>query len=439
MVALAHRLHADKPAPSWTFTPGDLREEGRMHLPMSGVRVLEAAQYTFVPSAAAVLADWGAEVIKVEHADHGDAQRGLVSVMGLDPTIGPSSFFPIMEGPNRGKRSIGLALDHPLARPVLEQLVRRSDVFLTNYLPRVQSKLGIDLKAIRSFNPDIIYVRGSGFGARGPERNKGGYDSTAFWARAGTGHSLTEPGADRMPHMPTGAYGDNIGGMVIAGGIAAALYARAATGEPSVVDVSLLAVGAWAMQFAVNLAMLVGGPLPEAARPGRRATHNPLSGTYRTDDDRWLMLTMLQPGKYWPEFCAAVGRPELADDPRFADAESIMANAAEAAQIVTQILAAHDLAHWRAAFADMQGQWAAVQDPWELSQDASLRANGYVATVTDADGEPRELVANPVQFDESPARLRRAPQFAEHTDSIILELGVSEQELIELKIAGAVT
>jgi crotonobetainyl-CoA:carnitine CoA-transferase CaiB-like acyl-CoA transferase len=410
-----------------------------MQLPMKGVRVLEVAQYTFVPSASAVLADWGAEVIKVEHAEYGDAQRGIVSVMGLDGGVTGSSFYPLMEGPNRGKRSIGMALDRPEARPVLEKLVRRSDVFITNYLPRAQAKLGIDLDSIRAVNPDIIFVRGSGFGQRGTERDKGGYDSTAFWARGGTGDGLTEPGADRMPHMPAGAYGDNIGGMTIAGGVAAALYGRATTGETSVVDVSLLAVGAWAMQFAVNLALLIGGPPPASAQPRHGAARNPLSGTYKTNDDRWLMLTMLQPGKYWPEFCHAVGRPELASDPRFADAESIMANAGEAAAIVAEVIAGHDFDHWRSALSEVRGQWAAVQDPWEVSQDPSLRTNGYIAAVTDADGKERELVANPVQFDESAAQLRRAPQFAEHTDEIGRELGLSDEQLIELKIAGAIT
>jgi crotonobetainyl-CoA:carnitine CoA-transferase CaiB-like acyl-CoA transferase len=406
---------------------------------MRGVRILEVAQYTFVPSAAAVLADWGAEVIKVEHAEYGDAQRGMVNVLGQNVGVPGSSFFPLMEGPNRGKRSIGIALDRPEARPVLAKLVERSDVFLTNYLPRAQAKLGIDCDSIRAINPDVIYVRGSGFGQRGPERDKGGYDSTAFWARGGTGDGLTEPGADRMPHMPTGAYGDNIGGMTIAGGVAAALYARATTGQTSVVDVSLLAVGAWAMQFAVNLAMVVNGPPPAAAQPRNGAARNPLSGTYQTRDDHWLMLTMLQPAKYWPEFCVAIGRPDLASDSRFLDAESIMANAAEAADIVAEVIAANDFGHWSSVLDQVQGQWAAVQDPWTVSQDASLRVNGYIGNLTDAEGRQRELVANPVQFDETPARLSRAPQFAEHTDDVVRELGFSDEDLIELKVAGAIT
>jgi crotonobetainyl-CoA:carnitine CoA-transferase CaiB-like acyl-CoA transferase len=406
---------------------------------MSGVRVLEVAQYTFVPAAGAVLADWGAQVVKVEHAERGDAQRGIVKLLGHDVYSRGSSFFPVMEGPNRGKRSIGLALDNPASRPVLAELIRRSDVFLTNYLPTARAKLGIDLDDVRAINPDIVYVRGSGFGQRGPEADKGGYDSTAFWARGGSAAGSTVPGADRLTRMPSGAYGDCTGGMTIAGGIAAALFKRAMTGETSVVDVSLLGVGAWSTQFTVNLALMNGGPLPENARPRHGSAANPLSGSYRTADDRWLELTMLQPGRYWPEFCDAVGRPDLATDARFADTAALMANAAAAAELVADILAARPLAEWIEVLGNVSGQWAVVQNSWEVAQDEALRANGGIATVTDAGGVPRELVANPVQFDQTPPTLTRAPQFAEHTDEVLRELGLAEEELIALKIAGAAT
>jgi crotonobetainyl-CoA:carnitine CoA-transferase CaiB-like acyl-CoA transferase len=406
---------------------------------MSGVRVLEVAQYTFVPAAGAILADWGAQVVKVEHAERGDAQRGIVKLLGHDVYSRGSSFFPVMEGPNRGKRSIGLALDNPASRPVLAELIRRSDVFLTNYLPTARAKLGIDLDDVRAINPDIVYVRGSGFGQRGPEADKGGYDSTAFWARGGSAAGSTAPGADRLTRMPSGAYGDCTGGMTIAGGIAAALFKRAMTGETSVVDVSLLGVGAWSTQFTVNLALMNGGPLPQNARPRHGSAANPLSGSYRTADDRWLELTMLQPGRYWPEFCDAVGRPDLATDARFADTAALMANAAAAAELVAGILAARPLAEWIEVLGNVSGQWAVVQNSWEVAQDEALRANGGIATVTDAEGVPRELVANPVQFDQTPPTLTRAPQFAEHTDELLRELGLAEEELIALKIAGAAT
>jgi crotonobetainyl-CoA:carnitine CoA-transferase CaiB-like acyl-CoA transferase len=412
-------------------------EAVEMHRPMEGVRVLEVAQFTFVPAAGAVLADWGADVIKVEHAERGDAQRGLVRLLGLDVASKGSSFFPIMEGPNRGKRSVGLALEKPAARKVLEQLVRQSDVFLTNFLPGPRSRLRIDVEDIRAINPDIIYVRGSGFGSRGPEADKGGYDSTAFWARGGSAHAVTPPDSETMVRMPTGAYGDSMGGMTIAGGIAAALYSRKMTGEPSVVDVSLLGVGAWATQFSVNLALMAGGPLPLAEQPKHGSATNPLVGAYRTADGRWLELTMLQPGPYWPEFCTVVGREDLITDERFDSVENIMANAGEAADIVADILEQRTYDEWVERFEGMRGQWAAVQNSWEVGQDPSLRANGYIAAITDADGQPRELVTNPVQFDETPATLHRAPQFAEHTDEVLRELGWSEEDLLALKIDGA--
>ena len=154
-----------------------------MRKPLNGVRVLEVAQFTFVPSAGAVLADWGADVVKIEHPVTGDAQRGLVKVLGAAATVPGSSFAPIMEAPNRGKRSVGLALDNSEARPLLDELIRRSDVFLTNYLPSSRTKLSIDVDDVRRVNPDIIYVVGNGFGSDGPDRDAGAYDATAFWAR----------------------------------------------------------------------------------------------------------------------------------------------------------------------------------------------------------------------------------------------------------------
>ena len=242
-----------------------------------------------------------------------------------------------------------------------------------------------------------------------------------------------------MIQMPSGAYGDSMGGMTIAGGVAAALYARKTTGETSVVDVSLLGVGAWATQFSVNLAMVAGGPLPVVKAPKHGAPTNPLTGAYKTSDDRWVMLTMLQPAKFWPDFCAVVGRPELGADPRFTGSEKIMANAGEAAGLVAEIFATRTYDEWITVLAEVKGPWATVQNAWDVANDESLNAVGMIADIVDFDGNPQRLVANPVQFDETPVTLTRAPQFAEHTDDIIRELGHDDDELIQYKIAGAVT
>ncbi|MET0628717.1 MAG: CoA transferase [Acidimicrobiia bacterium] len=405
---------------------------------MRGVRILEVAQFTFTPSAGAVLADWGADVIKVEHAVTGDAQRGLKLGTG---GVAAGSFQPLMEHPNRGKRSIGLALEIPEARAVLYDLARRADVFLVNFLPDARRRLEIDVDHIRAANPEIIYVRGSAFGNHGDEREKGGYDSSAFWSRAGSAAGCTPSDSPRVIGMPAGAYGDSMGGMTIAGGIAAALFARAQTGETSEIDVSLLSVGAWTMGLSVNNALLMGEAPPVAPLNMSTAMFNPLVANYRTSDGRWINLTMLQAGRYWADFCGHIGRPDMIDDERFATVEALMTpeNTAAAADILTEVFAAQPYDHWVNTLASMEGQWAPVQNPLEVGNDPQLRANGYIRPVIDAEGNERELVANPVQFDNTPPEIRRAPQFAEHTDDILAELGLDDEQIIDLKVAGAVT
>ena len=405
--------------------------------PMEGVRVLEVAQYTFVPAAGAVLAEWGADVIKVEHAERGDAQRGIVKVFSQNVGDG-SSFSPMMDGPNRGKRSIGLALEKPESAQVLRELVKASDVFLTNFLPRARRKLGIEVDDIRAINPDIVYAAGVGFGHTGPEADKGGYDATTYWARGGSADSATPRDAEFVTQQPVGAYGDNIGGMTIAGGIAAALFARDRTGVAPTVDISLLGVGAWAAQMNVNLALMNGGPLPKRT-PKEMGSSNPLTGLYRTADDRWLSLSMLQPGQYWGEFCRRLGRPELVDDERFDSAEKLMSRAAEASGLVAEAIAGRTKDEWVAAFEGMEGQWAVVQNTYEVGNDPALRAIGQIADVVDAEGVTRQLVATPVQFDREAPKLERGPLFAEHTDEILREIGLTDEELLQLKVAGAVT
>ena len=409
-----------------------------MRRPLDGVRVLEVAQFTFVPSAGAVLADWGAQVVKIEHPVTGDAQRGLVKVLGAAASKPGASFAPIMEAPNRGKRSVGLALDNAEARPVFDELVRRSDVFLTNYLPSARAKLSIDVADVRNVNPDVIYVAGSGFGMNGPDRDAGAYDATAFWARGGSADGLNPPDAERSAFMPAGAYGDNIGGMTIAGGVAAALYGRHVTGEPSVLDVSLLAVGAWTTQFSINMAMLMGGPLPKVERR-TQAPGNPLTGAYRTADGRFVQLSMLQPTRYWPEFCRLMGLDQYAEDPRFGSLESMAAHADLAYGLVQDAIATLSFAECKEILSKGTGQWAPVQNAWEMANDQDLIANGRITNILDAEGNPQRLVANPVRFDDDQAALGRAPQFAEHTDDVLRDLGLDDERLIELKIAGAIT
>jgi crotonobetainyl-CoA:carnitine CoA-transferase CaiB-like acyl-CoA transferase len=409
-----------------------------MQKPMTGVRVLEVAQFTFVPSAGAVLADWGADVIKIENPVTGDAQRGLVTVAGRSATTSGVSFSPTVEAPNRGKRSVGLSLALKQTRPAFEELVRRSDVFLTNLLPQARAKLRIDLDEIRRINPAIVYVAGSGFGSEGPDRETGAHDTTAFWARAGNADGVTAADSEVPTGMPAGAFGDNIGGITIAGAVAAALYGRQATGQTSVIDVSLLAVGAWANQSSVNLAMLYGCPLPKIDHR-TQAPGNPLTGAYRCSDGRFIQLSMVQPTRYWVPVCRLFGLDFAATDERFGTLESLAAHTDEATALLIDAIGSRTFDECTRLLNMLHGQWAPVQDAWDVANDESLVANGRIADVLDAQGTRQRLVANPVKFDEAAAHLKRAPMFAEHTDEVLRELGIDDHDLIELKIEGAIT
>jgi crotonobetainyl-CoA:carnitine CoA-transferase CaiB-like acyl-CoA transferase len=400
---------------------------------LQGVRVLEVAEHTFVPAASALLADWGAEVIKIEHVERGDAMRGLAST-GL--ALIPNDVHVLLEHSNRGKQSLGLDLTSAEGLDILYKLAGTSDVFLTNKLPSVRSKLKIGVDEIRGHNPRIIYVRGTGQGERGPDADKGSYDALAFWARSGVAAGATRPEYDLVPVPPAPGFGDSIGAMTIAGGILGALFHRERTGESTIVDVSLLGVGMWAMGQAIALSLALH--IPWAPPPNDRLSSNPLSRNYQTEDGRSLAFTCLQAGKYWPPLCEAVGRPELATDPRFADHASLLENSAAAVEILTGVFASATLEAWRGALASFSGQWAVVQDTLEAVVDPQTVANGYVQECHTASGTPFRLVAAPVQFDEEPAVPGRAPGFNEHGDSILAGLGLDEDAIIDLKVRGVV-
>jgi crotonobetainyl-CoA:carnitine CoA-transferase CaiB-like acyl-CoA transferase len=399
--------------------------------PLEGIRVLEVAMYGFVPSAGAVLAEWGADVLKVEHAVTGDPQRGLRQTGMLRVEGDPN---PNIEHANRGKRSIGLDMSVPEGKEVLDELARRSDVFLTSFLPDARRKFGIDVDDIRAVNPKIIYARGSALGPRGEEAIKGGYDMTAFWCRAGTAATITPAGMPGMIAPPGPAYGDTISGTNLAGGIAAALLKRERSGEPSVVDVSLLGSGLWSMGHTVALTKHLGQRLV-APPPGvHGAPNNPLVGLYTTSDGRYISFVMMQPTKFWADVCRHVELPELADDPRFGTVEKIAANTAEAVEILTKVIATRTLAEWSERFATLAGPWAPVQDTLQAADDPQIRANEYLVRAGELD-----LVANPVQFDVTAPHTGPAPGFAEQTDEILMEIGLDWDRIIELKTAGAVT
>jgi crotonobetainyl-CoA:carnitine CoA-transferase CaiB-like acyl-CoA transferase len=398
---------------------------------LDGVRVVELAAWTFVPAAGAVLADWGADVIKVEHPQGGDPQRGLIS-SGLVPGGGGVNY--LIEQPNRGKRSIGIDVANPDGRELLYRLIEGADVFLTNLLPDSCRRLGVDVEAVRARNPKIIYARGHGQGVRGEAANTGGFDGAIYWGQAGVANAYIIR-AGEYPPLQRPAFGDIMGGQTIAGGIAAALFRRERSGEPSVVDVSLLHLGLWNLAPDIVAAGLTGAEVP---RFDRAEMPNPVANLYKTSDGRFLLLMYLQSDRHWPDFCEAADRPDLLDDPRFKDARARFENRRECIAVLDEIFASQPLSHWRERLSKYEGVWGPVQTELEVHDDPQVIANGYIPEVVDGNGNRFGLVSNPVQFDEQSADLSPAPDHGQHTEEVLLELGLDWDRIIALKESSAI-
>ncbi len=408
--------------------------------PLDGVRVLEVASHVFAPMAGAVLAEWGAEVIKVEHPETGDPYRGLVTAGLHKVHAGADVQF---HAANRGKRSVGVDLKHPEGRAILSRLVGAADVFVTNLRAPVLERLRLGVADLRTDNASIIYVRASAFGPAGPDAGRGGYDAGAYWARSGMQHILASP-AGGWPYAPPAAFGDVVGGITIAGAVSTALYRRATTGAPSVIDASLLASGMWQIQMEVTNAC-IDPPETVPAVPGatdavadRYQAANPLMLAYRTSDGRFIVLQLLASDRHWPELCRALGEPEMATDSRFADMVARKKNARACVAWLDEVFARRDFAEWRRILADFEGEWVPSLRPEELLEDPQVVANRYLTDVDLGNGHFLPLVAVPVQFDGHPPQSRRAPEPGEHTEAVLQELGFSWEQIGDLKDRRAI-
>ena len=395
---------------------------------LDGIRVVEVAEWTFVPAAGAVLADWGADVVKIEHPERGDPQRGLINALASAGSVNP-----MFEVGNRGKRSVGIDLTTDAGRATLYRLVEGADVFLTSVMSDARRKLGIEPDDIMRRNPRIIYGRGTGQGLRGPDADKGGYDWPSAWCRAGIAHRMTPPGGE-PPFMP-GSIGDLTGGVTLAGAVAAALVRRERTGRGAIVDNSLYSVGAWIMcQSIVAAPFGVTQPYVTTKNP-----MNPIVNLYRTKDDRWVCLCLLQADRWWADFCRHIDREDLIEDPRFSEQATRNENRDECIAELEGTFARRTLAEWRKALDTMEGVWAPLLSAAEVTEDEQALVNGIVTPVTIDDTTSYLGAASPGQFDEEPiGALRASPEHGQHTEEVLLELGLGWDEISSLKEVGAI-
>jgi crotonobetainyl-CoA:carnitine CoA-transferase CaiB-like acyl-CoA transferase len=399
-----------------------------MTLPLSGIKVIEVGEYVMVPSATVILADWGADVIKIEHPGRGDRVRAILRTQCGDDEV----FDFYFEQNNRSKRSVALDLGKEEARAVLRRMVVDADVFATSMLEPTRQKWGIAFDDLRVLNPRLVYARSSGQGVRGPDAFAPGYDATTYWARSSMGYMANDPDSPQRG-MPIGGIGDTVGGLALASGIAAALVGRNASGQGSLVDTSLLGVSAWQMYAAYEFVDVLG---VDPRMPTQPAPVSPVGGIYQVAEGRSIALAVsLNESKKWPDFCHVLGHPEWVE--QYPDFESRREHSKELVARIREVFLTRTLSEWCEALMAADCACAPYATPAEVISDPQMTANGYlIRHATDPD---RFLVSSPAQHDEQPVVARSAaPEVGAHTEEVLLELGYRWDDLDALKSCGAI-
>ena len=397
-----------------------------MTLPLSGIKVLDFSEHGFVPSAAAALGDFGADVVKIERPQ-GDAMRQIIRA-GMVATVDDYDF--LFQLVNRNKRGIALDVEGPAGREVFERLVKWADVYVTNQLPRVRRKLHTEAEDLFALNPRLVVAKGHGQGQRGPDAETGGFDSVSYFARGGLAHVLTEETAQR-PTQQRPAMGDLPSGMFLAGGICAALVHVLRTGTGIEVDTSLLGAAAWTLAPDLGYSSMSGEQLPTSPESGRSA----LTLQYRTADARWVTLMMIDEARYWDQACRALGLDDLIA--AYPDPASRRAGWSDTHARISTAVAGLDRAELERRLRQENCIFAFLAAPPEVLADPAVEANGYL--MAHPDHPTLKVAAPPVQFDNTlPAVRRPGPELGEHSVEVLGELGYSAEEVERLAADGVV-
>ena len=387
-----------------------------MRMPLEGIRVIDWTIWQQGPVCSTMLGDLGAEVIKIEARDGGDPGRGILKMSGVDLSDRPNFYF---EANNRNKKSITLDLAKPEAREIVYGLVAKSDVFVQNFRKGVAGRLGLDYARLREHNPLLIYASASGYGPEGPDSGEPSFDHLGL-ARSGIMLAVGEP--DMEPLAIAGGVADQMGAIMLAYGVLAAIVARERLGVGQEVDASHLGSMAMLQGLSLSAKLMMGFSLP---RTWRKHSGNPLWSHYQCRDDKWIALAMLQADRYWPDFCGAIGRAELATDERFLDIKARGQHAAEAVAILDEVFASKTRDEWLRILRSSKGDFifTIVNSIDDLPQDPQVCANDYVIDFEHPQYGKTQMLGMPVRLSETPGRVRDpAPELGQHTEEILLEL-----------------
>ncbi|MFH1032533.1 MAG: CoA transferase [Chloroflexota bacterium] len=397
---------------------------------LEGIKIVDMGHVVAVPSAGAMMADWGAEVIKVEPLP-GEFLRTQVSkIRGAERTVKINNYAVNWEVLllNRNKKGLALDLKNESGRDILYKLIQKSDVFMSNYEMNVLEKFKLDYGTVSHLKPDIVYAVVTGYGTAGPDKEERGFDYSAAWARTGAQHMTGEVGS--IPPLPRPGMMDRMVGSHITSGILAALLYRQRTGKGQKIEYSLYHSGVWAMAADIQ-GNLMGKIL---LKDDRSQALNPLLNIYRSRDDRWFILVMIQSSALWPSLLRAIEKPELENDPRFNSMEAREHNCRELICILDEVFAQKNLAEWEKRFKEHKCIYGRIQTPAEVITDPQAIVNEFITEVVHPKAGTMKIITTPVKFCQNPAVVKTpAPEVGQHTEEILLDLGYSQDNIARLR------